>query len=633
MLKNRSKLWIVGLALVISVFSLSTLVLAYGEAPMLNKLVKEGKLPSVEERLPENPLVVEPVEKIGQYGGELYVVAQSLRGFGTDMHVIGFEPPLGLDPDSSVTPNVVERWTVSEDKTTWTLHLRKGIKWSDGVAFTANDIMYWWEDEVLNEDVTNTIYIPEFRNMDLIKLDDYTILIRLDEVYPMFQYTLSKQWGYLGKWWRPAHYLKQFNPKYIGKEKAAEMAKAEGFEDIRKFYLSKAGWSAKPVTIDAPTLVAYRVVEQYPDYWVWERNPYYWKVDTEGNQLPYIDRIVVKKIDDVETIQGQIVSGQVDIAVWNTSLENYPLYKQNEQTGNFRTLLWKTSNSSEVNYMPNQTVKDPILREIFQDVRFRRALSLGINRDEINDLLYFSQAIPGQFTLHPSSNYYVEEWAQAYAEYDPKRANQLLDEMGLDKKDSEGYRLRSDGKRVQFVIEYWPAEPATKTPMSELVREYWRDLGIEVALKPQSRSLNSQRAEANDVDMNVWHGGGVTDSDWANLLVPPLPEEHISWATAWGTWWKSDGKEGEEPPQDIKDIIAKGKELLTTTNETKRAQLAHEIWQGQADQIWYIGTVGMAPYPIVVKENLRNVPENGVFGGDLLWLHTYHPEQFYLEQK
>jgi peptide/nickel transport system substrate-binding protein len=604
---------------------------AGNESPMLAEQVNAGELPPLEERIPANPLVIEPVEQVGQYGGEIFLAATNPRGFGTDLHVTGFEPPLALNPDSTVGPNVVESWESSDEARVWTLYLREGIRWSDGEPFDADDIVYWWEDEVNNPDLIESIYISEFRGMELTKVDDYTIRVELADSAPLFRYTLAKQWGYLGKWWRPQHALEDFNPKYRDKDELMSEAEEEGYDTIRDYYMSQAGWSAKPVHVDTPTLIAYDLVETSPDVWIWERNPYYWKVDTEGNQLPYIDRVVVRRIENVETIQGQVVSGQVDIEVWTNSLENYPLYRESEEAGNFRTLLWETARGSEVNYMPNQTTKDDALRQIFQNADFRRALSLAVNREEINEQLYFGRAVPRQYTLHPSSRYFQEEWAESYAEYDPDRANQLLDDMGLTERDGEGFRLMPNGERLAFTIQYWPEEPATKTPMSQLVKEYWAEIGVDITLQPQDRSLNSQRAEANEIQMNIWHGGGTTDSQWLLTTQPPLPAT-IGWATEWSVWYFSDGEEGEEPPADLIEYFRLGEELQTTTDEERRAEIAEILWQAQADQIWHIGTVGMAPYPIIVSESLRNVPEEAIWSGDTLWLHPYHPEQFYLQQ-
>lgn len=605
-------------------------VAAGNESPMLAERVAAGELPPLEERLPANPAVVEPHERVGDYGGELFMAVTGLRGFGTDLHVIGFEPPLDLNPDSTVAPNVVESWESNEDATVWTLSLREGIKWSDGEPFTTDDILFWWEDEVLNEEITDSIYIAEFQGMEVEALDEYTVRLTLAQPAPFFEFTLAKQWGYLGKWWRPAHYLKRYHPDYTNRQELLEEAEAEGYDTLQDYYRSRAGWSAKPVHPDTPTLVAYDLIETGPEVWIWERNPYYWKVDTEGNQLPYIDRIVVRQIENAETIQGQVISGEVDVEVWTNSLENYTLYRENEDAGGYRTLLWTTDRGAEVNYMPNLTVQDEQLREIFRDVRFRRALSLAINREEINDQLYFGRAVPRQFTILPNSQYYEEEWENAWADYDPDQANELLDEMGLTDRDNNGFRLMPNGERLAFTIQYWPEEPATKTPMSELVDEYWADIGVDITLQPQERSLNAQRAEANEIQMNIWHGG-ITDSNWLSTGAPPMPAG-IGWATLWSQWFFSAGDEGERPPEPYLQYFEMAKEMTTTLDEDRRTEIAKTLWEAQADQIWHIGTVGMAPYPIIVKNTLRNVPEQGVWSGGDLWFHPYDPEQFFLEQ-
>lgn len=617
------------------ILSISLFAAVYNEAPILAEKVRNGELPPVAERLPENPLVIQVYEEIGQYGGEIYVGAANPRGFGTDLHVTGFEPPLAFNMDATVGPNVIENWYYSEDFMTATLHIRKGIRWSDGAPLTADDMLFWWNDEVYNKELVESIYITEFQDTKLEKIDDYTVKFTFSKPFPNFDYSLAKQWGYLGYWFRPAHFLKQYHPSYTDRDKLMEAAKAAGFDTVRAYYYSIAGWSAKPIYPGIPTLIAYKLVEARPDYWVWDRNPYYWKVDEAGNQLPYLDRIVVKRIENVETLQGQILSGQIDIEVWSTSLDNYPLYRQNEAAGGYRTLLWQSDRGAEVMYMLNLTVKDPVLREIFNDVRFRRALSVAIDRDEINELLYFGRAVIRQMTLHPTSKYYDPAWEMAYAQFDPAMASKLLDDMGLAKRDSDGFRLRPDGKRLAITIEYWPEEPATKSPMSELVKEYWENVGIQVALKPQDRSLNAQRAEANEIDVNVWHGGGVSDASWpfAVGLVPALPHKGISWAPEWGLWKTSNGTEGMEPTEEGKRLFDLGDRFFATDSEDEKAAIAHEIWQMQADNVWMIGTVGLAPYPIIVRQNLRNVPEVGVFSGDFLWLHGYHPEQFFLKQK
>ena len=641
----RVRTFIVGLVMVLAITGLvfatggqeaggttgSTAAGSGNESPMLAELVASGDLPPLAERLPDNPLVVEPYEQVGRYGGDLYIAATSLRGFGTDLHVIGFESPLALYSDTTVGPNVIEEWEISADKRVYTLHLREGIRWSDGEPLTTDDIMFWWNEEVNHPELTTSVFIVEFQEMEVEQIDDYTVRVTLGRPFPMFERTLSLQWAYQGEWYRPSHFLKDFHPNYVDPDVLLERAEEEGFDSIRDYYYSRAGWSPKPIHPDTPTIIAYDLVEKGVDTWIWERNPYYWKVDTEGNQLPYIDRVIVRQVENAETIQGQIISGQVDIEVWTNSLGNYTLYRENEGAGGYRTLLWESAASAEVNYMPNQTYDDETLRAIFQDVRFRRALSLAIDRDEINEQLYFGRAEPRQYTVHPSSAYYEEAWAQAYAEFDPERANELLDDMGLTQTDGDGFRLMPDGRRLAFTIQYWPEEPATKTAMSELVKEYWAEIGVDITLQPQDRSLNAQRAEANEIQMNIWHGGGTTDNIWMNNASPPLAAG-IGWGTLWAQWYSTDGEEGERPPRSLLPYFEMGDQLINEVNQAERDRIARELWQAQADQVWHIGTVGLAPYPIIISEDLKNVPEQGTWSGDTRWLRPYYPEQFYLDR-
>ncbi len=625
LLKRQSWIVLMVLALVVA---LSGAGLA-GEAPMLRERVESGELPPLDERLPVEPYVVETVEQIGEYGGTLYMVAQSLAGFGTDMHVLGIEPPLRLSSDGvTVLPNILRDWE-TEDFQTWTLHFREGMRWSDGHPFTAEDMMFWWEDEVNNPLITAAIYIREFQNAQLEMIDPYTVVMTLDRPFPMFEYTLVTQWGYLGQWWRPKHHLSQFNPNYVPEEELLALAEEEGYETIQQLWRAKAGWSAKPFDAGLPVINAHKLVEKRLDTWVWERNPYYWKVDTAGNQLPYIDGAIVQHIADAETITAQVVSGQVDIEVWHTSLDNFSLYRANEESGNYRTLMWSSDKGAEVMLMPVHTYQDEELAEVFQDVRFRKALSLAIDRDEINEMLYFGLATPRQFTLHPSSEFYNPEWAEVYVDYDPEAANDLLDDMGLTQRDSAGYRLLPSGRRLAFTAEYWPSEPETKTPMMELMVDYWGELGIDLALTPQDRSLNAQRAGANEIALNLWHGGHVIDIEWQINMQPPLPSSGISWGPGYNAWYEDTGSENAvEPPALVKELYDLADELRVETDPGRRMELGQAMWQMQADNLFYIGTVGMAPYPIIVSNDLRNVPEEALWSA--LWLHRYHPEQFFL---
>jgi peptide/nickel transport system substrate-binding protein len=621
--------------LIVMLFTSLLFGMEYKQSPMLDSLVKSGKLPPVKDRLPDNPVILKVQNEIGQYGGTLYVASDDLgsMGYGDDLHVISYETPININSDQSLSPNVIKKWEYSKDFRKVTLHIRKGIRWSDGVLFTADDILFWWKDELKNKDLVPVIIIPQFIDSTMEKIDDYTVVINFDKPYPLFDYIMSKQWGFWGKWWRAKHYLKQFNSHYIDKKVLEKRAKLEGFTTIKDYYNYYAGWSIKPINPNCPTLIPYVLKEKTPSYWIWERNPYYFKVDEAGNQLPYINRIVARKVNDLETIQQQAISGQIDLLAWTSQISNMPLYMKYKDVGNYNVYMWKTDRGTEVRFMPNLNTKKKQLHELFNNIKFRKALSLAINRDEINKLLYYNQAVPRGFYLLPSSKYYEKKWEDYYTQYNPKKANKLLDEIGLNKKNKDGIRLDKEGKAIAFTIEYWEGEPVEKTPMTELITGYWRKLGINVNAKSESRYLLFERGDGNNIDMTNWNGGGMTDSQWAVYQAPPVPDRRLSYAVLWGQWYITNGKEGEKPPPDVVKMMKMLKQFESATDPKKQLQLGKGAWDIYMKNLFVIGTVGMAPYPIIASKRLGNIPEKGVWSSDLLWLHPYHPEQFYIKHE
>ena len=615
----------------LSIFSIGVFAQNYNEAPMLSKLAKDGKIPVVAKRLPVNPVVVKTVDEIGQYGGTAYLATiGGLGGFDDDLHFIGFEAPLFLDPGGDVHPNVIEKWEYSKDYKEVTLHIRKGLKWSDGVELIADDIMFFWNDEVKNEDYTTSIYIEEFKNATFEKIDKYSVKITFAKSFPLFDLKLAKQWAYQGRWWRPAHYAKQFNSHYVDIAKLKSAAKEEGHSTYKDYYYKSVGNGPIPSVENAPTLTAFVLKKKTLSYWEWERNPYYFKVDEKGNQLPYIDNVVVKKIDDIQALQGMIISGQVDLSAWNTTLENYPLYKKNEVTGSYNTLLWKTDKGAEVKFIPNLNTKNKQLNKLFNDIRFRQALSLAINRDEINKLLYFCRAVPRQYYLLPNSKCYEKKYENYYAQFDPEKAGRLLDEMGLNKKNKDGYRLDKNGKRIEILIEFWAEEPVAKGSVTELVKEYWEKIGLKIAVKSITRGLLNERSSSEQLQITNWEGGGVVDSDWLINMIPPIPGTGLSYAPHWGEWFESNGKKGNTPDVPTMKMIKLMKNIISTTDEAERVKFGKELWSTYVEQVYNIGTVGMAPKPIIANKRLFNVPKNGTWGST--WLHSYSPEQFFLKK-
>ncbi len=537
--------------------------------------------------------------------------------------------------DQSLEPHFAKSVVPSEDKTTWIVTFREGVKWSDGHPFSADDIMFWYEDILRNEDLTANIGNPwrvDGEVVQVTKIDDLTVQFQWHLPQPYFINRLVHASPYLTN---PKHYLSQFHPRYVEEDDLMAMVEAEGFERWDQLFAYKnSRWMATALNPELPVLTGYHLALLAGDRRVYERNPYYWKVDVEGNQLPYVDRIDGQLISDTEVAQGMVMGGAVDFIGMAADIRNYPMYRQYEEEGNYQTLLWTSGYSSEAVYFFNLNHREPAMREIFQDVRFRRAMSMAIDRQEINETIYHGQAVPIQHTVLDSSMFYEPEFASAYMDYDPDAANALLDEMGLDQRDGSGWRLRPDGERLTFTIEYVDFE-TPKTPNVELVAQQWQEVGVDVRYREISGELQGQRAPGNLMDATFWHNGSATDVNFPTdprHVVPTHPRwEETTWGE-WARWFNTDGEEGEEPPEQIKELRGWWDQLQVEPSEERRVELGKNILALQADQIWAIGTIGKAPQPIILNRDIRNFRENGLWAWGVLWNASHHPEQLYFDR-
>jgi len=609
----------------------------FNEAPMLRTKVAAGELPPVEERLPEEPKVIKPLEEIGQYGGTLNVAdldpfnaieARELRRRG----LFKFS-----NDCTKVLPDAAKGYELSEDKKTLTIYLRKGLKWSDGVPFTVDDILFWWEDVMLNKELTPIIgkfWKPGGELMRFEKVDDYTLRLHFAIPYSYIMSTLGHSWcsGQMN-FYDPKHYLKKYHIKY--NPKANELAKKEGFDYWWQAYNAhkNPGYYRWNLDVDLPVIDAYVIKKVTPSYQIWERNPYFWEVDTAGNQLPYIDRIVGRLYENREILIMKAIAGDLDLCAFHLLVKDYPLLKENEKKGNYRTEMWKCEWGSAVAFAPNQNHPDPVMRKINRDIRFRQALSLAINREEINEVVCFGLGTPRQATVVPSCSYYKEEWGKSYAEYNPQKANKLLDEMGLKWNETREYRLRPDGKPLSIVIEYYPGE-GPKTEICELVKEYWEKIGIKVALKPEDRGLYNERILSGTLDLGIWHLDCTTElfaySPYAKLL--NFGSNDFAPNIEWQKWWNTSGEKGEEPPEEVKRLFKDADDWFSATTKEEYIRLAQRIFDWHAKHLFYIGTVGMPPWPVIAKNNLRNVPAEAWWGWDSDFWVGVDSEQFFFKK-
>ncbi|RLE07783.1 ABC transporter substrate-binding protein [Candidatus Aerophobetes bacterium] len=609
----------------------------FDEAPMLKIKVAAGELPPIEKRLPREPMVVKPGEGIGKYGGTVNFCVASIKS-NEDFQWGRYASLLRRnDTCSEVLPNFIKGYDASKDYKVFTLYFRKGLKWSDGHPFTVDDVLFWWEDVILNKELTPTVPLQWKLGNEpakFEKIDDYTLRIHFAKPNPTFPAQMSALAQ--GSFYHPKHYLNKWHIKY--NPDANKLAKKEGYDywwEAFEFHCDAGPGISDP---NLPVTMAWRLKKATASYKSWERNPYYWAVDTNGNQLPYIDKVIVKVIPDLEAQKMTVITGGVDFYGFAASVKDYPLYKANEKKGGYRVMLAKSTAATHNNIAFNLNHPDPVKRKIFQNVKFRRALSVAINREEINKKLYFGKGVVRQATCHPDCSFYKKEWAEAWAQYDPELANKLLDEIGLDKRDPEGYRLRPDGKRMVVTIEYWPREE--RTDYLEMVKKYWEAVGIKTNLKPEERSFyEATRVKTGEHDAGVWQLG-VTMELTCHYMAINYYNQMLGLAGStgaavkWRQWFDTGGKSGWEPPEDIKQYFEWLKEWYSTPKGTEKyIELAQKIFDFHAERIFHIGAIGYIPRPIIVKNELRNVSMNEeYFGWDVHWTRPYLPEQWFLKR-
>ncbi len=602
----------------------------FNEAPMLTELVEAGKLPPVEERLPEEPLVIVPVEEVGEYGGTWRRVwLGKADGPGPDR--ITTERLIYFTPDGrELVPNIAQSWEVSAEGKEFTFYLREGMKWSDGEPFTADDIMFWYEDMVLNDELTpvKPAWLTIGGNLGRVeKVSTYAVKFVFDQPYGLFLKYLAGPPGH-GICYYPKHYLKQFHPNYTPEEELTALTKEAGFEFWYQLFGDKTDrW----MNTDLPVLSAWKcTVPATRPIMVLERNPYYWKIDIEGNQLPYVDRINHEFVENIELVNIRAVSGQIDMQARHILWENYTLFMENRDEGNYRVAKYKDDFETNMAIALNLNHKDPVLRQIFDDDRFRKALSLAINRNEINQLCYLGICEePRQVVPLPESEYFCEELAYAYIDYNPGEANRLLDEMGL-KRGPDGIRLRPDGKPLMITIEFTPAF-GPWADACELVAQYWTAVGVKTAVKSEERSLFYTRKAALEHDVGIWTGSvgmqPLIDPRW----YMPWSEESIH-AIGYAQWYQSGGKVGEKPTGDLLKTIELYEEIKKTPSDAKQKELFQEILKLNAKNLWVIGTLSSPPLLGIISNNMKNVPETGLFSWVLHSPKNFNPEQFFFKK-
>ena len=598
-------------------------ITAFREPPLLRGRVRAGQLPPVAQRLPDNPLVMVPWERIGRYGGKLRYTEFTISYDHYLRHLnqaalLEQEPQAGVAvcfkwTEGHVQPGVLEHWSHNDDATEFTLRIRCGLRWSDGTPVTTEDVKYCVEDVLLNPAVMPVL--PQWAKwgggpLRLDVVDKHTFRLTFRRSYGLFAHRLATmRWGNL---MMPKHFLKAYHRKYTPIAAMKPLMDRDGYgeKDWPRFYLKITGGLASsagsfvperhPPGGGYPTLDPWVHVRQpNPGDYILERNPYFYKIDPEGNQLPYIDTLARTFVSDIQIENLKILSGETDVQFQFIRLSDYPLFKRSERGGNYHVMLLPAWQDYMLVYPINMHTADPVIRPILGDARFRRALSMALNREEIKEAMFLGMGRPAQMAPLPGSPWYREEFATAAAKYDPVAAAGLLDEMGLRWDADHKFRLTSKGEKLTVRIDYYDVSP-TSAPGAELAKAYWEDIGIRTRVTYMDGSRFWRNRGAGQNQVTVWWGDGAS----------PAAESFVSgflMTQPWQQYFDTDGRKGTEPPGWAKEVVEKRQLMYASPDPAVRRKAAIRIFEVFSEHIWTIGAVADVPVPFVYSRKLGNI--------------------------
>ena len=604
------------------------------ETPMLETAVAEGRLPPVAERVPDAPAVIDLAAiglKPGRPGGEISWLARRSRDIRI-MNVYGYARLVAFNPDFEIVPDILESVDVDGGRI-FTLHLRPGHRWSDGAPFTAEDFRYAWYDIYLNDDLKP--YGPDPRLMvngelpTVQILDQTTIRYSWSAPNPEFLPALAGARPlYL---YAPAHYLRQFHAGYAAPEELARKVEDSGARSWAAMH-TQLGNLYESSNIDLPVLQPWVNTTAPPsDRFVFERNPYYHRLDADGHQLPYLDRVIVN-ITDSALIPAKTGAGESDLQARSLRFDNITFLKEGESRNDYSVRLWPTALGSEIALYPNLNAADDVWRRLNRDVRFRRALSMAIDRDEINAVIYFGLATPGNNTALAASPFFSEERLERWATLDIDQANALLDEIGLTERSSDGIRLLPDGRPLEIVVET-AGERTVEVDVLELIRDSWKRIGVGLFTNTSQRDVFRTRVFAGEVVMSIWFGmdNALFSPDSVPSELAPVDQNWLQYPK-WGQYVQTGGEAGEPPDLDFGvRLIELYDAWRNSIDRYEKAAIIEEMLDIQANQVTSIGIVQGVLQPIVVGNRLRNVPAEGIYSWDPgAHFGMYRPETFWL---
>ena len=622
--------------LFVFILSFANCAFGYSESPLLSKMVKNGKLPPVESRLPQTPRVIDFAGRnleIGKFGGTLKMLMARAKD-ARQMTVYGYARLLIYKPKTfEFQPDILESFDVIQGKK-FIFNLRPGHKWSDGHPFTAEDFRYWWED-VANNPKLSPVGPPKVMKVDG-KLPQFRILNNLSIQYewekpnPDFLAALAGASPlYI---YRPAHYMRQFHENFTANselQKLVTTAKQRNWAALH----NKMDNLYRNDNIDLPVLQPWVCISKSSSNRLrFKRNPFFHRIDPKGQQLPYIDEFIFG-IASNKLISAKTGTGEVDLQARYLRFDDYTFLKKGEDRSPYSTRLWTTAKGSHLALFPNLNHKNKVLRSIMQDVRFRRALSMAVNRYEINQVIYYGLAIEGNNTVLPESPLYKPYYRSQWAQLNLKSANQLLDDMGLIKRDSRGIRLLPDGNPLNLIIET-AGESTEQTDILELIHDSWLKIGIKIYSKPSQRNVFRNRIFSGETAISIWSGieNGLASANSSPAEFAPTTQQLLQWPK-WGQHFETGGKAGQIPNDPFAmELLKLYRDWRAEPVFAKRKDIWEKVLDIHTEQVYSIGLIAGVLQPVVVSNNLKNVPIKGIYNWNPgAHFGIYSPDTFWFK--
>lgn len=598
--------------------------------------VEAGELPPMAERLPVTPRVVD-LEAQGKSPGRYCCSLRMLMAVPKDlrmMTVYGYSRLVGYDENFNLAADILERYEVKDNRE-FTLTLREGHRWSDGHPFTSEDFRYYWEDVALNPDLGRggppAIMMSNGKPPKFEVIDERTVRYTWEHPNPIFLPALAGARPlYI---FMPAHYLKRFHARYTDADDLAAVIEAERVDSWRALHTRKAR-QYRAENPDLPTLEAWHNTTPGPsERYVFARNPYFHRVDTRGQQLPYIDEVTIS-IASGDLIAAKAGAGDTDLQARYLRFDDYTFLKSREADNNYRVLLWKDGTGARLTLYPNLNIDDPVWRATFRDVRVRRALSLAIDRFEINQQLYYGLAKQATNSILPQSPLYQNSYSQAWANYDPDKANALLDEAGFKRDEETDIRLLPDGRPMEIIVETF-GEDTSAVDALEFIVDYWKKIGVKLYVRSSQRDIVRRRLVAGKTMFTLASGlnKGLAVSSMAPEELAPVSAVQPQWPI-WGQHTETMGQAGAvADAEPARTLLGLYKRWRMSENDGQRLNIWREMLDITADQVVSIGLVNQTLQPVVADKRLRNLPEKGIYAfSPTSYFGIYQPDTFWFDE-